>query len=536
MQVHSSYIPFKDTQAFSPIITSYLSQDEKLKPFYLHSAGSRGIEASILSRQAFKTNRKILVEHLESTYANLSVTESVATNIKALSAENTFTITTAHQPNLFTGPSYFIYKIAHAVSLSRELNFLYPQYHFVPVYYMGSEDADFDELNHFTIEGKTYNWKTQQGGAFGRMLLDKYTDTLLEELNGQLGVLPYGEEIIHILKSIYTNGKSIQQATLELVNTIFGAYGLLVLIPDAAIIKNEFASIITKELTEGFSYTLVQQTIEKLQQHYKVQAAGRPINLFYLKDNLRERIELQDDVYQVLNTEISFTKSAILQELADHPERFSPNVILRGLLQETILPNIVFIGGGGEIAYWLELKDVFENAAVPYPLLLLRNSFLLMKEKQQDIKEKLDLTDSEIFKPADTLIRQWVLQDPEAAKRTKINLQTLRDFYNTLEVQVAQPDHTLKAHVASLREKALGKLEQLEKKLMRAEKRKHEASYRQLLKLKSELFPGGVLQERVENIWGFYALYGSSIIDMLIEAGKGIEPAFCLITISNDQY
>lgn len=534
MQVHNSYIPFRDTQAFSPIVISYLSQDKILDPFYQHTANREGIEASIQARKLFHNNRNVLVEHLQNTYHNLSIPDIVSINIHKLSEENTFTVTTAHQPNLFTGPLYFIYKIAHTISLCRELNALYPQYHFVPVYYMGSEDADFDELNHFTIEGKKYVWNTAQSGAFGRMLLDKNTDALLQELSGQLGVLPHGEAIIRLLNSIYTKGKTIQQATFELVNTIFGRFGLLVLMPDAAIVKKLFTPVIEKELTENFSYIAVQQTNEKLQEHFKVQAGGRPINLFYLKDNLRERIELQDEIYRVLNTDISFTKAEILQELAVYPERFSPNVILRGLLQETILPNIAFIGGGGELAYWLELKDVFEQAGVPYPLLLLRNSFLLMNEKQKKLKDQLNLSDSEIFQPAELLVKEWILKDPETAERIILNLNALTDFYHSLEVKVAETDYTLKAHVASLRAKASGKINQLEKKLMRAEKRKYEASYRQLQKLKLELFPEGVLQERKENIWGYYAQFGPDIIDKLIDAGKGIETAFCILTFSSD--
>jgi uncharacterized protein YllA (UPF0747 family) len=234
-----------------------------------------------------------------------------------------------------------------------------PQYKFVPVYYMGSEDADLDELGFVNVGGQKLVWETKQTGAVGRMKVDKALLKLIHEIHGQIGVLPFGNEFTDLLNACYTEGKTIQQATLELVNALFGAYGLIVLIPDNAKLKTAFHSVVEKELTEKFSHRIVADTIDKLGAHYKVQAGGREINLFYLIDNKRERIEQAGDAFEVKTLNLQFSKDEILKELKEHPERFSANVILRGAFQETVLPNIAFIGGGGELAYWLELKNVF---------------------------------------------------------------------------------------------------------------------------------------------------------------------------------
>ncbi len=532
MRANTSYISFEQTNAFSTIANAYKKQAEILKPFFIHQTDLSGVANSIAARENFPTNRAMLREHLVQTYSGLSVCEAVETNIQKLQFENTFTITTAHQPNLLTGPLYFIYKIAHTIALCHQLKAAMPQYNFVPVYYMGSEDADFDELNHFTIDEKKYEWKSNQTGAFGRMTIDKQATALLQELGGQLNVLTYGNEVMDLINNAYAAGSTIQDATIRMAHQLFGSYGLIVFIPDSPLVKKEFASIIKKELQDGFSSKAVKDTIGELQEHFKVQASGRAINLFYLKDNRRDRIEKIENVYQVINTDITFSEAEMTDELSKHPERFSPNVILRGVLQETILPNIIFIGGGGEIAYWLELKKVFEKAGVPYPMLLLRNSFMLMNEKQQAIKSKLSLSDEQIFYTPDALAKQWVYEDANSLERITIDLHNLSAFYMEVESKAASTDKTLIAHVVSLRTKAENKITQLEKKLLRAEKKKYEDAFRQVKQLKEGLFPSNNLQERVDNIWGFYARYGSTLIDTIIKASMGLDSAFCILTVA----
>ncbi|MDE3253540.1 MAG: bacillithiol biosynthesis cysteine-adding enzyme BshC, partial [Bacteroidota bacterium] len=384
MEQTANYLPYESTGYFTKIVSDYLSCSPQLRPFYVHQPDMEGLKASLQARQSFDTPRKLLVEVLEEQYQRLPISDKVTANIQLLKKESTFTITTAHQPNIFTGPLYFIYKILHAVKLASELADQFPEYHFVPVYYMGSEDADLDELGFVEVGGQKLVWETKQTGAVGRMKVDKALIRLIHAIHGQAGVLPFGKEWTDLLFQTYTEGKTIQKATLDLVHQMFADFGLVVLIPDNGRLKTAFQSVVTKELTEQFSHAIVAETIASLGKTYKVQTGGRELNLFYLKDDKRERIEVHQDVYTVLGSGLSFTRQEILQELADYPERFSGNVILRGAFQETVLPNIAFIGGGGELAYWLELKNVFAAVGIPYPVLMLRNSFLLVSREQAD--------------------------------------------------------------------------------------------------------------------------------------------------------
>src|SRR6478609_753245 len=173
MDQTANYLPYESTGYFSKIVSDYLSQSPLLQPFYKHTPDLKGIQSSIAARQSFNTPRSLLVESLQMQYAGLVLTDKVKQNIQLLADQNTFTVTTAHQPNIFTGPLYFIYKILHTIKLSETLKSKLPEYNFVPVYYMGSEDADLDELGTINIEGEKYSWNTNQTGAVGRMKVDK---------------------------------------------------------------------------------------------------------------------------------------------------------------------------------------------------------------------------------------------------------------------------------------------------------------------------------------------------------------------------
>ncbi len=530
METHCSYIPYQQTGYFSKLVIDYLNNKEQLKIFYNHPPTIDGLKDSINQRKNFK-HRHILVEQLQKQYKGLNISDKTSASIQLLLQENTFTITTAHQPNIFTGPLYVIYKIFHAIKLAEELNHQLKNFSFVPVYYMGSEDADLDELNNITINQRKYVWQTKQTGAVGRMKVDKPLLQLVNEIEGQLSVLPYGSEMLTLFRDAYNDSNTIQQATLLLLNKLFGDYGLVVLIPDNAALKKLFQPVIEKELKEQFSYKTVTETAKQLSSNYKLQANGRAINLFYLIDDKRERIEIQNTKYQVRSLNKEWSLNEILLELDEHPERFSPNVILRGIYQETILPNIAFIGGGGELAYWLELKQVFNEANIPYPVLLLRNSFLLVDEKQYQTIKKINLKVEDFFKDEHALMKMIVDKNSLNSYALNGEFKKFEELYTVLENRSTNIDVTLTNHIETLKIKALKKLVELEKKLLRAEKRKYSEQQQHIKGLKSLLFPNNSLQERTENISGFYSLYGRQILDIIYNNSKGLLQQFGIINL-----
>jgi bacillithiol biosynthesis cysteine-adding enzyme BshC len=526
-------IPYQLTESFSKIIIDYLDKSPSLSAFYKLVPSLESITKAIENKEKQIVDRRLLVSYLLEQYSGATASAAVTNNITLLEAPTTFTICTAHQPNLFTGPLYFIYKIIHAIKLADELKQQFKEYSFVPVYYMGSEDADLAELNHFYVEGKKYEWQTTQTGAVGRMLVDKALIELLEALESQLSIHPFGNEWTTSLRNYFKIGITIQEATFGLIHHLFSSYGLVVMIADHPALKRSMQAVFEKDLFQHTSSKIVAATSKKLQEIYTEQAHARDINLFYLKDNIRERIELKDDRFIVHNTSITFSADEIKQELANHPDRFSPNVILRGLYQETILPNIAFIGGGGEVAYWLQLKELFHHYAVPYPILILRNSFLIIEKKWKQQIEKLGLNNTSIFQPYEALVKDCIIRNSTQKLSLKDQLSRLEMFYNEVADQAKAIDPTLDLHVAAIKVQALKKLQKLEKKMFRAEKRKFENQQNQLMALKEQLFPKKGLQERVDNVGYYFSKWGVPFIDELYKSSTGLEQHFTVLTIED---
>lgn len=516
MTISFSSIPYRQTHSFSSLVCDYLAGSEYLKSFYRFGTDKAGLEQALEARKKHQPDRKILSDVLYDQYAEMPVHERVKVNLDLLKKQNTFTICTAHQPNLMTGYLYFIYKIIHAIKLAEELTTLFPGHHFVPVYYMGSEDNDLEELGVFRYNNRKFVWDGGgQKGAVGRMST-KTLKPLLDELFNIMGPPgAYCDELKKILSEAYLQQPTIGKATQFLVNELFGKYGLVVIDPDDRRLKASFANVIKDDLLHQTAHDLVSQQINVLAQRYKVQAQPRPINLFYLKDDLRERIEEHDGTWRVVNTDIRWNEEQLLRELNDFPERFSPNVILRGVFQETILPNIAFIGGGAEVAYWLQLMPVFDHYGVFYPSIHLRQSALWIENRQSKMRRQLDLGIADLFKPETELVHDFIRTNSSDDWQTTTEMHNIDQTIQQLKQKAIRLDPTLKASAEAALAKMRHQVEVLEKKMLRAEKRKMQQVVEQIGKLKNFLFPGNGLQERIENFLHYYLTYGPIFFDML---------------------
>jgi bacillithiol biosynthesis cysteine-adding enzyme BshC len=332
------------------------------------------------------------------------------------------------------------------------------------------------------------------------------------------------------MRDSYQEGDSIQSATFKIVNALFGEYGLVILLPDNAELKRQMIPVFKDELLQQSASGIVEKTAERLSDAgYKAQANPREINLFYLKEDSRERIVMQHSTFNIQHSTRRFSETEILNELKEHPERFSPNVILRGLYQETILPNLVFIGGGGEMAYWLQLKDLFHHYHVPYPMLVLRNSFLIVEKKWQEKIAKLGFGLDDFFLSHGEILNRLVLRENEKIIKLNGSLTELDQLYDSFKKQATAIDVTLGKHVDVLRLRTVKQLQQLEKKMLRAEKRKFADQQRQINTIKEHLFPKNGLQERIENISYYYAKWGREFIHRLYESSLSLEQEFVVV-------
>jgi bacillithiol synthase len=506
-------VSFEKTGYFSKIIIDYLKKEKALEPFYdlpnqLHCYLHR-----INQKETENTDRVALVDSLNSQYKGI---KEIPATIDLLKLPNSFTITTGHQLCIFTGPLYFVYKIVTAIKLTQELKLNFPQYNFIPVYWMASEDHDLVEVSRIHIRDRTIQWPCNQTGAVGQMDL-KGIQNCITEIEGILGTNKMTSETISALKNAYLKSKNLAEATRKFVHYLFGKYGLVVIDGNDKLLKSLFSSNIKEEILEGSSFEIVNATNKELEKKYKIQVNPREINFFYLKDNIRERIVKKDNhLFDILNTNISFTKEEITKEIENYPERFSPNVIMRPIYQETILPNLAYVGGGGEIAYWLELKSLFSHFNISFPILVLRNSALLVEEDIANKVKNIQLSISDLFLGENALMGKLIKEKIGEANLLGNEKLELEKLIRGISEKVGKVDFTLIKSTIGIGERQLKLLNKLESKLLKAAKKNEEVLSKKLSNIYKNLFPKSGLQERQENFLPFF-VQNENFIDLLIE-------------------
>ena len=515
------YIPFKETGYFSEFITDYLSQKAELRCLYHRFPLATNFPAQIKEKQTHYSveNRDILAQALEKQYKNLSISKETYQNIEALRQENTFTITTGHQLSLFTGPLYFIYKIVTTIVSCQQLKKLYPQYNFVPIYWMATEDHDFEEINHFSFRGQKLSWHTEQSGMVGDFSTEGL-ERISHILKVLLGKSHQGQYLASLFERAYEQHKTLASATRYLVNELFTPYGLVIIDGNDKSLKELLVPYFKRELLENASHKEVEKTlayIKSVNKNYPEQVHPREINIFYVKDGIRERIVKDEQGYTVLNTSIRFSEEEILRHLECFPEYFSPNVILRPLYQEVILPNLAYIGGGGEIAYWLELKDMFAQYKIPFPMLMLRNSVLLISEAQEKKLHKLGLTHHDIFLKNNILENKITQRLSEYPIDFSAQRACLQEHFAQLHQIAAHTDKSFLGAVKAQEAKQLKGLDNLEKRLLKAQKKKYRETLDRVIDLRVSLFPKESLQERVDNFSEYMIESQGQFIDTLVK-------------------
>lgn len=527
----NSSIKFKDTGYFSKIICDYLDRGENVKEFYDQFPDIEGFKHQIAQKEkSFSiANRKVLKQSLIDQTQQLNLSDLSIEHINLLEKENTYTVTTGHQLNLFTGPLYFLYKIISAINLAKELKRNFPEDNFVPVYWMATEDHDFEEIRFFNFKGNKISWNKEVSGAVGRTSTEGL-DIVFKELDTALGTNSNAKRLRQLFEDSYLNHDNLTDATRYLANELFGDHGLVIIDGDDPELKRLFIPYVKKELLDQTSFKEVSKTNALLGNDYPIQVNPREINLFYLEDNLRERIVLDKGLYKINQTEKVFSEEEILKQLNLSPEKFSPNVLMRPLYQEVILPNLCYIGGGGELAYWMQLKQYFSKVDIPFPILLLRNSVLLLTEKQRKKMAKLNISDAEIFLPQNDLIKNKVKEISDLKLNFSDQQKDLQKMFDHLKTLAQKTDKSFTGAVMAQEKKQLNGLKNLEKRMLRAQKRKYKETVDRITLLQNELFPKGSLQERQMNFSDFYEFQGEDLIEKLMHALEPLKLEFDLIS------
>ena len=528
----SDSISYQKSGYFTKLIVDYLEEKPELKSLYHRFPKLENFKAQIdeKAQNYPQENRSVLVASLENQYKDFLTSDATKKNIAALSDSKTFTITTGHQLNLFTGPLYFLYKIVSTINLCEELKQAYPNNNFVPIYWMATEDHDFEEINYFQFKKAKIKWNTESHGPVGRLSSNGLEDVLAVFVKA-LGIGENASYLKDLFENSYLKHNNLADATRYLANELFSNKGLVILDGDDAPLKQLFIPYVKEELINQTSFKKVSETNSILNKEYEIQVNPREINIFYIEDRLRERIIFEDNQFKINNTKVTFSPKEIIELLQSNPEKFSPNVILRPLYQEVILPNLCYIGGGGEISYWLQLQGNFEANKITFPILLVRNSVLLTTEKQVHKADKLNLSWADLFS------NQQELFNTKTRAFSTFNIdfseqkEHLKQQFEKLLIIANQTDKSFIGAVKAQQTKQIKGLENLEKRLLKAEKRVHAEKLERIIELQNELFPNQGLQERKLNFSEFYIDLNHLLIDKLFRGLKPLEPNFSIITL-----
>ncbi len=512
---HISHDIFKP---FSRLVEDYLNLNLEKTGLYRHHFSIANVQEYAQSRKFDDDDRKTLHSVIKGQYnaSDISIDGEVKKNLDSLLLRNTFTITTGHQLCLFTGPLYFILKILQAIKLADKLNESDKDHNYVPVFWMASEDHDFAEINHAHLFGKKLQWDSDQTGAVGKFSLNDI-DSCLSQVNEVLGESDNAQELKRIFNDSYSENYDLSVATRKLVHQLFAKRGLIILDADDKDLKEMFIPQFSQEVEESVVFNESAQSIEKFDKSHKIQVNPREVNMFYLQKGERSLIEKSGDNFKLKDGDKSWSKNEILKEIEEHPDKFSPNVVLRPMYQERILPNLCYIGGAAEISYWLQLKSSFEKFDLEFPLLNLRNSVFWLDRGKEKKLAKLELKAEDLFLDEQEISRK-LMNYEEVEEQLKFDFSRVNQVFDEIAEKISDTDPTLNPVVKGESKKIQNQLEQLNKRLIKAIKSRNEEKMNSYWNLHEKVFPGGNLHERYDNFAPYFLSYNWSFFDTIYNA------------------
>lgn len=524
------FINFCDIPGHQNLFLDYLYEFENVKKYYKKNFRDDDEYKKIITKLSSspRDHKYQLTEILKGQYEGLNASKNTFGNIQALSSPNTFAVATGQQLGIFAGPLYTFYKIITAIKLSVSLKEKFPEYNFIPLFWMPGDDHDFEEIKSVSLIDQTNNLNSisyddglehdiNRGGV-GELKLNAGINRTLAGLEDSLRKTEFTNELLNMLKDCYQEGKTIKEAFKKLIMNFFDDYGLVIFDPQPKDAKELLKELFKFEI-ENFrttSKTLVE-TSANIEEVYHSQVKVRAINLFYSEGDGRYLIEPFENEFKLKGKRKKFSKVELLSVIDEHPEYFSPNVMLRPICQDYLFPTIAYVGGPGEISYFAQAIPLYDIYKVEQPLIYPRSSLTIIEKNISNIFEKYDIIFNDLFLEYDRLSKKAV------SKFSDFNFddifQSAKDnitaSFNNLQQQISAIDPTLSSPIQASRDKALQNLDSLKTKAESAQVNKHEAVLRQVSKAVNIAYPNSNLQERELNFIYFANKYGPDFINKL---------------------
>ncbi len=497
----------------SPLVQDLLNQSENVKSFVSDFFTKENCISAAKNRFFPAANRIVLSQRLFAQYTNLTLSESLTHNINSLNDESTFTVVTGHQICAAGGPLYLIYKLFSAIRITQELNASQKEFHFVPVYWMAAEDHDIEEIRHFHWSNEKIELESAFEGIAGELPTEEFLLWLNERrAEGKFNEIGLSELFIQAYSK-----NNFAEATRFWVNELLGEFGLVCIDGNDSHLKHLATSLFEKEIQDQFVFSEVSKANSALEEAgYNPNIQPREFNLFWLMENgglkIRRRIDKNGSQFQTHGHDRNFTK----EELSNSIEELSPNVLLRPLYQETILPNIVYIGGPSELGYWLQLKNAFDAASVQMPLLAHRISMVLIRKRDLEFVSKNELNLSELVQENLHEAQKKMLGTMNVKSFANEISETAKNFEN-LRNYISEIDASLVGWLSAEEKRQFDQWNNIEQKIKKAIKSKEEVKFNQLEKFFAFAHPNQIQQERVFSLLYATEIFGWNELKELLE-------------------
>lgn len=526
------FINFSDIPGHNNLFLDYLYEFDNVEQFY--EINFRKFEAYEDKFKAVAATKRLVNEELstilENQYQGFLPAKKTSENISLLGKKNTLAIVTGQQLGILGGPLYTFYKIITAIKLSESLNHKFAEYNFVPVFWLEGDDHDFDEIRKVALlsqDNKLSQISYHDGledeenrGDTGSIIFNSNIEKFFDELNINLRDSDFKSELVNLLKSFYSEGKTFKQAFKELIFSFFDKYGLVIFDPQDINIKKHLIPIFQKEIKDfRFHTEKVVEVSAKLEELYHAQVKVRPINLFRTEDDGRHLIEPVENEFRLRRKRKKFSEEELLNLIENEPEKFSPNVLLRPICQDAILPTAIYVGGPSEISYFAQVLPLYEFYGYEPPIIYPRSSLTIVEKNVTSVLEKYNLKFYDFYFPVNEInekvIKSLSSLSYEESFVTAAN--SIKVIMENLKLQLTAIDKPTADSTDRTTQKLLSYLDELKNKTADSLKRKHETSLRQIEKVSASIFPNETLQERVFTVFYFCNKYGLDFINKLYE-------------------
>jgi bacillithiol biosynthesis cysteine-adding enzyme BshC len=518
-------VPFSEMQQFPALFTAYCTNYDAVADFYAGDFRTPADRAAAAERTASYTrDRDTLADTLLEQNERWGLPDPVRVNINALRQPDSVAVVTGQQVGLLTGPLYTIYKTITTLQLTDQLVDETGRT-VVPVFWMAGEDHDFEEvahthvLQHNDLVELAYEApadSSENVGAVGRLVLTEQIEAVLDGLDDTLPPSDFKPGLMEHVRAAYQPGTTLGDAFGRLLRALFPDTGLVLMSSDDAGLKQLAAPLFRRELTDyAEAYGRIEATSDVLKRDYHAQVHARPTNLFWLESSRRLPIDAQDDGSFVLRgTERTFTQAELLDRLDTAPEQFSPNVVLRPLMQDKLLPTAAYVAGPGETSYFAQYRGVYDWAEIPMPIIYPRASVSLVESKVEKVLDKFDLSVADLVEGVDPLFQRIVVDamDVDVEGVFEDVTRSLHQAINELKPAVEAVDSTLARSAEATRSALMKEMESFKSRVVRAEKNNQEEVRAQIEKAYANLVPGGALQERVVSVLYFLNKYSPELL------------------------